>query len=167
MPSSRSQPSKDDPMFFFFMCLLLFAFEGHADFVLWSLLRLLDEAVKQHHVLPLHAEKHPRNSAPRQVPPDLPQFLPKRANQRHADGPRELYVLNILPDRLPVLRVKPFQPIPYGLAAGVRAVKARRQALEARIQRRLYQSWYAQALLPDAERREDPIQNVVRGGGSG
>src|ERR1022692_3907258 len=108
MPSSRSQPSKDDPMFFFFMRLLLFSvsaprrtircfsfscassffpFQRQVDIGLRSLLGFLDEAVQQHHAYLFHTEENPRNPAAWQTAPHRPQLAAQRTNEWHADWP--------------------------------------------------------------------------------
>src|ERR1022692_1484085 len=74
MPSSRSQLSKDEPMFFFFMCPSFFPFERQVYVMLRRLLGLLNKAVKQHHVLLFYAENNPCNSAIEQTAPDFPQL---------------------------------------------------------------------------------------------
>ncbi len=60
--------------------------------------------MKQDHSAFSNTEQNPRNPASRQSAP-VPEPLPQKSNQRHADRPREFGILDILANDLPVRRI--------------------------------------------------------------
>lgn len=129
-------------MFFFFTCPSFFSFERHVDVTSRCLLSLLDEAVKQNHASICNTENDPSNPAVWQTTPDFPEFAPERANQRHSKRPRELNVLDVFADHLPVCGFKTLQPLADRLATIVRAVEVCRQALQTGVHGVGYHFWY-------------------------
>jgi hypothetical protein len=87
-------------------------------------------------------QKRTRAIRPRGKPLLTSQFAPQRTNERHADRPGKLNLLDVLADRLPVLRLKLLQSFTHRLFATIKAVEACRQALKSRTHRLLYQFWY-------------------------
>jgi hypothetical protein len=83
-----AEPAIEGIRYVFFSCACSFySFKCQSDVAVRGLLSLLDEAVKQHHTSPVHAEKNTRNTSTRQAAPDFAQFAAKRTNEWHADGP--------------------------------------------------------------------------------
>lgn len=90
------------------------------------LLRLLDEAVQQNHFICDYREKHTGDSL-RQADPNLPQIRLYLANQRHPKRPSRFYRLDVIPDRLSVLRIQAAQPFAHGLVALTRLIETDKQ----------------------------------------
>jgi hypothetical protein len=91
----------------------------------------LDKAVKQNHALLLYAENNSSNSTMQLAAPYFPQLAPERTDQRHANRPRKLDVLDVFADHFPVFGLKTLQPFAHWLASIIGAVEACRDALQA------------------------------------
>lgn len=81
------------------------------------LLRLLDEAMEQHHLAIVNAEENPCDSVGK-IGPHFKKPLPERSAGRHADGPSELDGHDVYPYRLAVCARLLQQPVAHRLGAG-------------------------------------------------
>src|SRR5947209_6313639 len=93
--------------------------KGQVDLSLRRLLGLFDEAMQQHHAFVFHAEENAGDAATPQAAADFPQLAANRANEGHADRPRELNLLNVLADDLPVFGIQTPEPLSNGLPSAV------------------------------------------------
>lgn len=115
-----------------------------------GVLRLLDEAVEQNHLVVDDCEKHPSNSLP-QLDPNLPDIRLHFPNQGHAHWPAKLHRFDVVTNCLPIFRVqlaKPFANrfIPIFRPIEVNEEHAVDRSFPARDPDRratqLYQIWY-------------------------
>lgn len=74
-----------------------------------GVLRLLDEAVEQNHLVVDDCEKHPSNSLP-QLDPNLPDIRLHFPNQGHAHRPAKLHRFDVVTNCLPIFRVQLAKP---------------------------------------------------------